>query len=94
MVIPHLTLPIFEEGLKSNLDWQAWEKISRYRGAFLYSKDRLLQHRIHEGSETTATINDDTRSKEDLYMFQKFWPRPIASFINSFYAKSQESNQN
>ena len=31
-------------------------------------------HRIHEESETSKTIADNTRSKEDLYMYQLFWP--------------------
>jgi len=93
MVIPNLDLPVFSSGLKSNLDWQAWERISREKGAFLYSDKQLLRHRVHEDSETTLLINNDIRGAEDLFMFEQFWPRPIARLLNSRYSKSLESNQ-
>lgn len=93
MILPNLECPIFENGLKSNLDWQAWERISRKKGQFVYAAEPLIEHRIHEESETTALINDDTRSNEDLLMFEKFWPRPLARFINAQYERSRKSNK-
>lgn len=79
--------------MKCDLDWQAWERFSRLEGSYIYAPQVLMRHRIHEGSETTALIKDDTRTKEDLVMLRKFWPAPIARFINGFYSKSQASNQ-
>ncbi len=37
-----------------------------------------MGHRIHEESETSATINETGRYDEDLEMFRKFWPDFIA----------------
>ena len=54
--------------MKVSLDWYAWYKISEYKGRFVYVSDKLMCHRIHEESETSKTIADNTRSKEDLYM--------------------------
>lgn len=92
LVLPAIGTPVFQVGFKSDLDWQAWERISRLSGSFLYDSDIRMYHRIHEGSETSALIHDNTRTKEDLEMLSRFWPRPIAAFINRFYSSSQSSN--
>lgn len=91
-VLPALEKPLFLAGFKSDLDWQAWEKLSRMDGSFVYDPEVLMWHRIHEGSETSALIKDDTRTKEDLAMLRLFWPRPIARLVNHFYATGQKSN--
>lgn len=87
-----LQQPIFESTMKCDLDWQAWEKISKQRGSFYYDSKILMYHRIHEQSETTHLIGDNTRSREDLEMLGKFWPSAIARLINKAYSKSQKSN--
>ena len=84
---------VFEAHFKSCLDWQAWEKLSRLPGSFCYVHEPLMGHRIHAGSATTEIIGDDLgRSSEDLEMYEKFWPKPIARLINRFYAAGQKSN--
>ena len=89
---PNLPKQIFLEDMKCDLDWQAWERFSRLRGSFIYAPQILMRHRIHKGSETTAMIEDETRTKEDYEMFKKFWPTPIAGLINRIYSGSQTSN--
>lgn len=89
----NLNTPIFESGFRGGLDWQAWEKISRMKGAFVYCNKLLMYHRIHEESATTGLIADNDRTKEDFAMFCKFWPKWMAKIISSFYMKSQDSNQ-
>lgn len=84
---------IFQNHFRACEDWEAWEKLSRYKGAFVYSAKKLVGHRIHADSETSAAIEDQVRSKEELEMFCKFWPAGIAKFLGKKYAKSQESNQ-
>lgn len=84
--------PVFQHGFRSNEDWEAWEVISRLDGEFLYSKKVAMYHRIHEGSETSKIIGDNARTTEDLAMFRKFWPEPIAKFIAKIYASSEGSN--
>lgn len=87
-----LPQPIFSSGIRSNLDWEAWERLSRLKGEFVYDKRIGMYHRVHEGSETSACIVDDTRTKEDLMMLKKFWPDPIANLINKAYTKAQRYN--
>lgn len=88
-----LELPIFEEGMLSNLDWQTWERLSRQKGAFCYCHKLLMGHRIHEGSTTTEIIEDNSRGHEDYEMFRKFWPVPIAKIICKLYSNSEKSNK-
>ena len=83
----------FDTNCKASLDWQAWEKFSKIKGSFCYIKTPIMGHRVHEDSETSNVIGDgDGRTPEDFYMYQKFWPKPIAKFIVKFYSKGQKSN--
>ena len=88
------TLPkqVFECDMKSDVDWFAWEKLSKLNGKFIFIKKKLMGHRIDESTTTTDIINQGIRTKEDLYMFKKFWPDFIAKKINKFYRKSENSN--
>lgn len=88
----NLTDTIFSSGFRSNVDWQAWERISKQKGAFVYCSDILMYHRIHEDSATTEIIADHDRTKEDYEMLCKFWPRWIAWIIEYFYSKGEDSN--
>lgn len=89
----NLPKAIFTSGYRSDVDWQAWERLSRYQGAFVYCKKILMFHRIHEDSETTAIIADNERTKEDYDMLCKFWPGWIAGIIEHFYRKGEGSNR-
>ena len=84
----------FDEEMRVSLDWYAWYKISAYKGRFAYISEKLMCHRIHGESETTKTISDNTRTKEDLFMYQLFWPKWVANLINKAYMKSQDANSN
>lgn len=88
-----LQRPIFTSGYKSDLDWQAWERISKLAGSFEYCDRILMRHRIHEDSETSHLINNEVRTAEDFEMLKLFWPSSVARLINHFYSKSQGSNQ-
>lgn len=89
----NLPKQIFQHGFRSNEDWEAWESLSKLDGEFLYTKEIGMYHRIHEGSETSAIIGDNARTTEDLVMFKKFWPEPIAKLISKIYASSETSNE-
>lgn len=91
-VLTNLPQPIFIKGMKSNVDWDAWERISRLDGDFCYCDEILMSHRIHEESTTTEVIQDTGRSKEDLAMLKKFWPNWIAGIIESKYKDSEKQN--
>lgn len=83
----------FDEEMKTSLDWFAWYTISNNNGRFSYIKEPLMHHRIHDESETTATISNNSRTKEDLQMYQMLWPSAVANLLIKFYKKSQNSNQ-
>lgn len=82
----------FDVDMKCDIDWYAWEKLSRLDGRFVFVSDKLMGHRIDETTTTTKIISEGIRTKEDLIMFKKFWPLKISMFINKFYIKSEENN--
>lgn len=88
-----INTPLFANDFKSNVDWFAWEKLSRLKGSFVYVSEDLMMHRVHEESTTTEIIKEKTRTKEDYLMFCYFWPRSIARLLTKAYAKSEESNE-
>lgn len=83
---------VFRPGFRSDEDWEAWERISKREGAFVYDHQCLMGHRIHEESETTIILSDDARKKEDYIMFCKFWPKWIARILAWIYSSSEKSN--
>ena len=89
----NLPQEVFVQGFRSNEDWEAWEKLSRLKGDFIYDKQILMYHRIHEESETSAIIQDNKRSAEDMELYSKFWPKPIAKLLVRLYASGQKSNE-
>lgn len=89
----NLPQTIFKTGFRSNVDWEAWEKISRLEGSFVYDKGYLMAHRIHEESETSSVINGTGRREEDLEMLGRFWPERVAKIIERAYGAGEKSNQ-
>lgn len=83
---------LFEGEMRSNIDWQAWEALSRREGSFVYIHKVLMAHRIHGESTTTEIIGENKRREEDVFIFRKFWPGWVANLIEHFYSKSEDSN--
>ncbi|MEG1945667.1 MAG: glycosyltransferase family 2 protein [Lachnospiraceae bacterium] len=88
-----VTAPVFVSDFKSNMDWCAWERISKEKGRFVYIKQDLMMHRVHEESTTSEIIRENLRTAEDYRMFCKFWPSWIAKRLAGMYAKSEENNE-
>lgn len=84
---------VFQNHFRTNEDWEAWERISRRKGQFLYACEPLMAHRIHKDSETTAAIQETGRTGEDIEMYKKFWPKPIAVLLSKLYKNSEKSNE-
>ena len=90
----NLPEPVFQSGFQADLDWQAWERLSRLKGSFCYLPGTWMGHRIHSESATTRVIGEDrNRSREDLEMFRMFWPEGLAQLLNRFYSVGQDENQ-
>lgn len=88
----NLPNPVFQVGMRCSLDWEAWEMLSKHKGDFMYVAKPLMAHRIHEGSETSATLEANMRVQEDYEIFCKFWPKSIAKLLVGAYATSEKSN--
>lgn len=83
---------VFTCDLKCNIDWYAWEKLSKRKGKFIFISKKLMGHRIDDSTTTTDIINEGIRTKEDLIIFKKFWPDFIAKILTKIYRKSEKSN--
>ena len=82
----------FDTSMQNSCDWEAWERLSKYKGAFVYVKSRLMGHRIHRESTTTEMIQNSKRAEEELMLFKRFWPNWIAVRIAKIFAKGAASN--
>lgn len=85
--------PLFDNEMKNDVDWHAWEVLSKEPGNFTFVDQKLMGHRIHTGSETTKNIQNNLRTKEDYQILKRFWPDFIARKIAKLDAKSEKSNQ-
>ncbi len=74
-------------------DWDAWDRLARQKGAFVYIPEPLIGHRIHEDSETTKQTEGEGRAREEYTMFRRYWPKCIARRLAKTYAKGADSNQ-
>ncbi len=83
----------FDGNYRFACDWDAWERLSLQKGAFLYIKEPLMGHRIHEESETTKQSAGSRRQEEEYDMFCRFWPKWIAKKLSGYYVKGADSNQ-
>ena len=83
----------FSRYFSFNLDWDAWLRLARREGAFVYVRRRLLLHRIHRDSQTTVCTRDRWRHAEDEELFEAFWPRPISKLLSRVYLLSYISNK-
>lgn len=88
----NITKKVFACDLKCNVDWYAWEKLSKLEGYFYYINRPLMGHRISNESTTTEIIKDNIRTKEDYKIFCKFWPKWVSKIITKIYSYSEKSN--
>ena len=83
----------FSARYRSNLDWDAWERLAAGSGSFVYLREVLIAHRVHDGTETTAAIAGGERDREDLDMLMRFWPDPTARLLARCYRHAYGANQ-
>lgn len=82
----------FSNEFSINLDWDAWYRMAKMHGRFVYLPCAMLSHRIHPDSETTLGLKNNLRQIEDIKMFRCFWPSFIAKILSHIYALSYKSN--
>lgn len=83
---------IFSSPYQCNVDWFAWEKLSKRKGRFVFCSKKLMGHRISEESTTTDIIKQGIRTKEDYEIYCKFWPKWLAKLLAGLYQNSEKSN--
>ena len=75
----------FSEVLKSNLDWDAWWRLTTAGETFARSPRRMVGRRHNPQTETSRLIQDGTRGREDLMMFRRIWPKPVGDIVAWVY---------
>lgn len=83
----------FSQDYTVALDWYAWYQLAIRKGSFVYINKNLMNHRIHEESETTAKLSDGIRKQEELQMFQMMWGKRMAAFISWVYTLGHADNK-
>lgn len=83
---------VFDTEYANSCDWRTWVNLASRNVRFLHEPDLLMGHRIYSGSTTTANIESNVRSTEDLEILESLWPRPIARAIFALYSNSEKSN--
>lgn len=83
----------FPGGYQTNLDWMAWLNLARRPGGFAYVRERLVSKGVHAASETTATIANRAREREDRALFDTLWPRPVAATLAILYKFGYRANR-
>lgn len=78
----------FSKEFTVNLDWDAWSRFAMDGQSIGYVRGALVTHRIHDEAETQKGISEKRREKEDLTLFMRFWPTPIAKVLLSIYRLS------
>ena len=77
----NLPNPVFSVRFRSDEDWEAWEKLSRLKGEFIYDTSIQVGIEFIKVSETSIIIGESIRKKEDFAMFCKFWPSGSPEFF-------------
>ncbi len=75
----------FSPDYASNLDWDAWLRLMGEGRAFARSPERLVGRRHNPLTETARLIKSGVRQREDLMLFRRLWPSPIAEMIAFVY---------
>ncbi len=75
-----------------NLDWEAWIRLAERAGDFVFVKERLMAHRIHEESATTRGIEAGVREAEDTALFSRIWGPAAGRLLAWMYGFSYYSN--
>jgi glycosyltransferase involved in cell wall biosynthesis len=83
----------FPGGFKTNLDWMAWLELARRPGGFVYVRECLVSKGVHADSETTASILNRAREREDRAIFDTLWPRPVAAALATLYKLGYRANR-
>ena len=72
---------VFSRAYQANLDWDAWLRLLEVGRCFARTPARLIGRRHNPLTETSRLIREGVRKREDLEIFRRLWPSPIAELI-------------
>jgi hypothetical protein len=75
----------FSGDYRSNLDWDAWIRLLGQSAVFVRTNERLVGRRHNQLTATTALTREGVRRAEDMMIFRRLWPRPIADILALAY---------
>ena len=58
-------------------------RVLKFGGTSVANAERFLR--------VADILESNARGKEDLYMLEKFWPKPIARLIDRLYSTNEKS---
>lgn len=82
----------FQSKLYMAADWDLYYNLAHKKGMFVYINKPLIYKRIHAESGTNESIQNGKRYNDDLTMFSRIWPLPIAKFILRIYKNYYQIN--
>lgn len=82
----------FDTKFINSCDYQTFVNLIEKDGEFVYIPEKLVGHRISEDSATTRNLANNIRQKEDVEIFEEFWPKTIAKVLYKIYSFSEKSN--
>jgi len=75
----------FDDAYRCNLDWDAWLRLVQAGKVFVRAPERLVGRRHNALTATTRLKREGVRQSEDLRMFRRLWPSPLAEIIAWVY---------
>jgi glycosyltransferase involved in cell wall biosynthesis len=75
----------FSNLYRSNLDWDAWLRLAEEGAVLAREPERLVGRRHNALTATSRLLEDGSRRREDLMMFRRLWPSPLAEVIAYAY---------
>ncbi len=82
----------FSEEYRYNTDWEAWLRLAKKEGTFIYLSEELMIHRLHKESQTFIQIRNNNRYAEEEKIFQSIWNKPVAKLLMRIYKYSSAVN--
>ena len=92
-VLKRTALPLFRHDYDFVIDWDTLWRLAGEKGRFICEERELMDYRVHSGAATMENIRNHNREREELFMFSRMWPRPVARLLMYFYRQASRPYQ-
>lgn len=82
---------MFHSSYEFALDWDNLYELGGKPGRFVCVEKPLMAYRVHSGATTKECIEDNRRTRDEIAMFEKMWPRPAVRLLMYFYKKAYKA---